>query len=94
VEREFADNLVEKLYNSGAKRVHFTSVDEKYVVKKVKGRKRRYVSKRMASVLVVELPELFDARKKIFETEMKVAEKMAVEPLKDVEQKYIVLELN
>jgi hypothetical protein len=54
VEREFADDLVEKFYNNGAKTVHFTSVDEEYVVKKVKGKKRRYVAKRIASILVVE----------------------------------------
>jgi hypothetical protein len=94
VDREYADNLVEKFYNSGAKKVLFTSVTEKFVTKKVKGKKKKYVSKRIASVLVVELPELFDDRERAFAAEAKFAEKLKVEPMKDVDQKYLVLELD
>jgi hypothetical protein len=94
VDREYADNLVEKFYNNGAKKVLFTSVTEKYVTKKVRGKKKKYVSKRIASVLVVELPELFDDRERVFSAEAKFAEKMKVNPMKDVEQRYLVLELD
>lgn len=94
VEKEFADSLVEKFYKSGAKKVSFTSVDEDYIVKKVNGKRMKYVSRRVASILVVELPELIADRQKVFETEAKLAEKMAVIPMQDVEQKYMVLELD
>ncbi|MDA0842189.1 MAG: hypothetical protein O3B01_22925 [Planctomycetota bacterium] len=40
------------------------------------------------------LPELIAVRQKVFETEAKLAEKMAVMPMQDVEQKYMVLELD
>ncbi len=93
VDPEYTENLVEKLYNSACRNVQFTSVEEEYIYKKVRGQNKKYVSKRTSSIIVVELPELTADRRNVFDAHVKLSEKMGYIQTKDVGQKYLAFEL-